>query len=336
MRAYISGRSYDAYGGGLPLDVAGELLEEAAWRADCGVDHFEVTAFLLHPSFAPRTGRDATSEAYFQAEFEADRSRLPRIRWERSKRKLTLAYESHIATAAEMHVPYNYSRRLVLAAIDELAAFLNDQRPILAKKTGLDANLFVRTVESLRADVPATDADVETFHKAHRELLKALEALLPWAERLEIDWKKFHPSARTLLDDELFWSEIDEFSPHGNDTGHDLLDDLRRWRRSHATTPPLDFLAHELRKLGFDPVKQDDEIDTYTHDQAAIALAFGLIKLEGSCDPATRDAALAAIGRQQDPSVAERFGWRQPTPDMDAAYAKLRAVLARMPMDEGF
>ena len=99
--------------------------------------------------------------------------------------------------------------------------------------------------------------------------------------------------------------------------------------------PPLDFLAHELRRWGFDPTKQDDEIDMYTHDQAAIALAFGLIKLEGSCDPATGDAALAAIGRQRDPSLAERFGWRQPTPDMDAAYAKLRAVLGRMPMDEG-
>lgn len=329
MRAFIVGRSYDTYGGGLPLTATGYLLEEAAWRADCGVDHFEATAFFLTPGIA------ASHLQASQAMFEADRSRLPRIRWERSKRRLTLEYESHIATAPEMRVRRNFSRQLVLAAIDELAAFLNDQRLTLAKKAGLDEELFIRTVESLRADVPANDADVETFYAAHRERLKELEALLPWWERLEVDWKKFHPSARTLLDDELFWSESDEFSPHGNDTGHDLLDDLRRWRRSHAAAPPLDFLAHELRSWGFDPTKQDDEVDMYTHDQATIALAFGLIKLEGSCDPATRDAALAAIGREQDPALAERFGWRKPTPDMDAAYAKLRAVLARMPMDEG-
>jgi uncharacterized protein YfeS len=329
MRAYISGRSYNTYGGGLPLAAAGYLLEEAAWRVDCGVDHFEATAFLLTPDI------DARHLPESQAEFEADRSRLPRIRWERSKRKLTVEYESRIATAPEMHVRHNWSRPLVLAAIDELAAFLNDQRPTLAKKAGLDEELFIRTVESLRVDVPATDADVEAFYAAHRERVKELEAFLPWPERLEIDWKKFHPSARTLLDDELYWSESDEFSPHGNDTGHDLFDDLRRWRRSHAAAPPLDFLAHELRSWGFDPARQDDEIAVYTHDQAAIALAFGLIKLEGSCDPATRDAALAAISRQQDPSMAERFGWKQPTPDKDAAYAKLRAVLGRMPMDEG-
>ncbi len=321
MRAFIVGRSYDTYGGGLPLAAAGDLLEEAASRADCGLDHFEATAFLLSPGIA------ASHLQASQATFEADRSRLPRIRWERSKRKLTLEYESHIATAQEMHIRHNFSRRLVLAAIDELAAFLNDQRPTLAKKAGLDEELFIRTVESLGASVPATDADIETFYHEHRARLKELEALLPWWERLEVDWKRFHPSARTLLNDEFFWSESDEFSPHGNDTGHDLFDDLRRWRRSHAATPPLDFLAHELLRWGFDPAKQDDEIDMYTRDQAAIALAFGLIKLEGSCDPATGDAALAAIGRQQDPSLAERFGWRPPTPDMDAAYAKLRAVL---------
>jgi hypothetical protein len=65
---------------------------------------------------------------------------------------------SHIATAREMHVRHNFSRRLVLAAIDELAAFLNDQRLTLAKKAGLDEESFIRTVESLRADLPATDA----------------------------------------------------------------------------------------------------------------------------------------------------------------------------------
>src|ERR1035437_8121426 len=105
MRAFSSGRSYDTYGGGLPLAAAGYLLEEAAWRADCGVDHFEATAFLLTPDI------DARHLPESQAEFEADRSRLPRIRWERSKRKLTLEYESHIATAPEMHVRHNFSRR---------------------------------------------------------------------------------------------------------------------------------------------------------------------------------------------------------------------------------
>ena len=328
MRAYISGRSYDTYGGGLPLAAAGYLLEEAAWRADCGVDHFEATAFLLTP------GVDARDLPTFQDMFEADRARLPRIRWEHSQRKLTLEYESHIATAREMHVRHNWSRRLLLAAIAELAAFLNDQRPPLAKKAGLDEELFIRPVYSLRADVPATDADVETFYKAHRQRVKDLEALLPWPERLEIDWKKFHPSARTLIDDELFWSESDEFSPHGNDTGHDLFDDLRRWRRSHAAAPPLDFLVREMRSWGFDPAKQDDEIAVYAHDQGAIGLAFGLIKLEGSCEPATRDAALTAIARLQDPGLAERFGWRLPTPEAVAAYSKLRAVLARMPVGE--
>jgi uncharacterized protein YfeS len=328
MRAFIVGRSYDTYGGGLPLSAAGYLLEEAAWRADCGVDHFEATAFLL--GFTPTVSRDAASEAYFQARFEADRSRLPRIRWERSKRRLTLEYESHIATAPEMHVRHNWSRRLVLAAIDELAAFLNDQRPTLAKKAGFDAGLFIRTVESLRADVPTTDADVETFYAAHRERVKVLESLLPWPERLEIDWKKFHPSARRILDDEFFWSESDEVSPHGNDTGHDLFDDLRRWRRSHAAAPPLEFLARELHRWGFEPAVEDDEIAIYTHDQAVIALAFGLIKLEGSCDPETRDAALVAIIRRRDSSLGEHPGLKKPTPEIDAAYSKLRDVLDSM------
>ena len=96
MRAFSSGRSYDTYGGGLPLAAAGYLLEEAAWRADCGVDHFEATAFLLTPGAPSRLQAS-------QAMFEADRSRLPKIRWERSKRKLTPPSPNRQARSAPLN-----------------------------------------------------------------------------------------------------------------------------------------------------------------------------------------------------------------------------------------
>jgi hypothetical protein len=34
-----------------------------------------------------------------------------------------------------------------------------------------------------------------------------------------------------VLDDPFFWQEADDFAPHGNDTGADLLADYRPWRR---------------------------------------------------------------------------------------------------------
>jgi uncharacterized protein YfeS len=331
MEAYISGRSYNIYGGGASLSTLGDLLEHAAWDADCGVDVFEAMA-CFRPTRPPKPGRGfETSIERLNAELED----MPRFRWARTKRKLSVSYESRIGEADEVFRARPPRRDLVIAALDELAGLLKASMPALRKKPGFDADLFLGTLESLRDGVPATDEAIVAFRDAHRARREARRSLLPWWERREIDWARFHPAARTLLDDEFFWLEDDEYAPHGNDTGSDLMTDFRRWRKTHGDTLPLDFLSNEIRSWGFNldwrdrPREQwdsDDELAVNTYDQAAVALAFALIKLEGSCDAETRAVALEALAREGDPKVAAHFGW-PPSPERDASFAKLRLAL---------
>jgi len=70
----------------------------------------------------------------------------------------------------------------------------------------------------------------------------------------------------------------------------------------------------------------NSQIGDEPSDEAVVALAFALIKLEGSCPEAPRAAALEAIDRQLDSQVAARFGWNIPRERVDAL-GQLRAVL---------
>jgi uncharacterized protein YfeS len=192
-------------------------------------------------------------------------------------------------------------------------------------------------MDSLAGLIPGTDAEVAAFAAAHAQRRQLERGALPWWEQIDIHWADYRPAAREILNDPFFWSEIDGHAPHGNDTGADLMNDFRRWRRSHKSRPPIEFLERVLRGWGFStdwkrlPVAEWDssvELAMCTHAEAAVALAFALIKLEGSCDGAVRAVALEAIDRLADPRVALHFGWTV-SPERSAATERVKAVLER-------
>lgn len=147
--------------------------------------------------------------------------------------------------------------------------------------------------------------------------------LVPW-ERLGIEWSDYHPKAREILNDPFFWDSMDDYAPHGNDTGADLLHDFLLWRKTHLTVDVAHFLQRLLEEWGFNkrrlarlrkPVStwtEADEIMLCLYDEATVAAAFAQLKLEAKCDAKVREAALASIARQLDPTVATHFGWSIP------------------------
>lgn len=168
-----------------------------------------------------------------------------------------------------------------------------------------DLQAFLSHCEAARMRIPLSEATLEELIGGLRAAYQARrEALSPW-DKLGIDWDDFHPRAREILDDPFFWDCSNDFSPNGNDTGADLLENYRDWRRTHATASPIRFLEDLSIQWGYSSMGSMDE---ETRDEAIIALAFADIKLRSVCDKQVRELALEAVGRQR--SHAENSdGW---------------------------
>jgi uncharacterized protein YfeS len=123
----------------------------------------------------------------------------------------------------------------------------------------------------------------------------------PW-ERLGIDWRDFYPDARKILDDPFYWEEANDFSPHGNDTGADLLSDYRRWLGRHPSDDPLDFYHNLIAQWGVSPDDTDPFIRSAL-DEAGVALAFAELKLRANCRPSAATLARQAVQRQREEAL---------------------------------
>lgn len=106
----------------------------------------------------------------------------------------------------------------------------------------------------------------------------------------------YHPRARELLDDPFYWDCVNDFSPHGNDAGADLLEEYRDWLKVHREGQPLAFLKNLARAWGYSGIAGMDKED---RNESGVALAFAEIKLRGVCGTAVRDLALQSVERQR-------------------------------------
>jgi hypothetical protein len=104
------------------------------------------------------------------------------------------------------------------------------------------------------------------------------------------------------------WKRIGHF--HGNDTGADLLEAFRRWNKRNRSGTPTKFLADLLARWDVKPIDWgivDEDavkklhkkrpVDLSLCNEAAIALAFAVIKLRASCPPDVVQLAKNALER---------------------------------------
>lgn len=125
-------------------------------------------------------------------------------------------------------------------------------------------------------------------------------AMSPW-ERLDVDWTRYAPSARALLDDPFFWDPADDEAPHGNDEGADLLTDYLARRPDD----PMAFLAAQARECGYDTLDEAAADDEYLHDALVLGTAFAEIKVTGQLTAALRGLALDVLARRGGPEPTE-------------------------------
>jgi uncharacterized protein YfeS len=67
-----------------------------------------------------------------------------------------------------------------------------------------------------------------------------------------------HPNAKALMEDDFFWSPVDEEAPFGSDAGSDAAYGFQKWRQAQPSGSPIDYLQQFLGPWAFSPLAWDD------------------------------------------------------------------------------
>jgi uncharacterized protein YfeS len=256
------------------------------------VNEIELTLFLAHPGPPKETLQGMC------VKFAEERAHLPRITFRRSREKVEIAHFSSALDARdwESRSPIT-TAQFKATTLDVIAAISLLKRKVKAKDA-FDVNGFLAHCASRVDEAPESDAALTQLigHLREREAKRRTE-MSPW-EKLGIDWRDYHPYARTILDDPFFWDCSDDFAPHGNDTGADILADFReRCERDHASSAVKSYLQTVASWHNADGTLP--EIMREPLNEAEVAFAFAEIKLRGTCSGWSAAQALAAIARQK-------------------------------------
>ncbi len=193
------------------------------------------------------------------------------------------------------------ARNLHLSA-KEVAASLTFIRKRIKKTDNFEVDRFLSDATQVLETKIDTEDEWEQIQEQARAIHQALLATKsPW-ELLEIDWDDFHPQSRELLDEPFYWECTDDYAPNGNDTGADLLEDFRQWNKKSPKTSPLKFLDRLMKRWGIEPIdwlateseiveklNHDDPISLRVCNEAAIGLAFAVIKMRAKCPSEVAD-----------------------------------------------
>lgn len=162
---------------------------------------------------------------------------------------------------------------------------------------------------------------------------------------------KAHPNAKRLMNEEFYFSPIDEYGPFGNDDGADTYAGFQEWRRTNKTKGPKEFLTEQISRWGYPtfdynetnfeklkPYLKQNEIGSILltgTDASIIAIAFGQLYLEGTIDKDFKELAKKAIKRELIPEILLMWGTPygieqlKPKPD-DPAIVERREKLKKM------
>jgi uncharacterized protein YfeS len=294
-------RTYNSYGAHSTLSmISGFLLTDAP---DFGKAISELTVTFHFPTSGPP--RKTLEQQY--ANFHANRLELPKVVFRRSREKAAIDVASDLLDGSDVETRYGLSLPLFTAAVRETIAALRLLKTRLTAKDDFSLDSLLTHCERREAFLPTADealVQLKTTLNQRRAAIRA--AMSPW-ERLDLDWRDYHPNARQILGDPFFWEGANDFSPHGNDTGADLLSDYRDWLRRNPTGKPLDFYKNLITRWGF-ALNSSDSTARSVMDEAAVALAFAELKLRGECRPDVSDLARQATDRQRQEAL-EAVDW---------------------------
>jgi len=339
MDVYGNKKTYNTFGGNDSYSLVANLLTERLGDYGAGVESIEMTGYLRSATRNPRP----TLEGLFD-QHHSYLSKLPTITFRRKLKRVEICFLSEHFTADDAK-GWNPSPEKCQIAAGEMANALLLLRKRIKPEDDFNVERFLTDAANILATRIETMEEWEQIRQQATEKRKAKLALKdPW-ELLEIDWDKYHAQAREVLDDPFFWECASDLAPHGNDTGADLLEDYCRWDKRNSTKSPLTFLDWLLKKWGITPIdwsitdeekvrtlEREEPIPVSVCNEAAIALAFAVIKMRATCPPEVIVRGLAALSRTAI-AVKDSTLSNEVKAEWDIALAKMRAKLESLRRD---
>jgi uncharacterized protein YfeS len=314
MDVSVYARTYNSYGGSTIFSPIGDLLYVRLGEYGEAINEIEMTMCLRNSRHNPLPTLESMFEQYHKYI-----KTLPKITFRR-KRKLVEMQVLCRSLAAEDNKRSQVSvEKCNRAMIDVMTAL-----PLLKIKLkgtdDFDLPRFLTDAQRVLQMPFRSEDEIRNLREqanGRREIERAKKD--PW-ELLDIDWDEFHPKARQILDDPFFWDCVDDFAPHGNDTGADLLADYQKWVKRNPHASPMTFLDRLLARWGIEPIDWSltDEagvrqlhatkpIELSVCNEAIVALAFAALKVKGECPSDVAGLAIKAIDRDSHTFIREHL-----------------------------
>jgi len=292
MKFYVMTRTYNSWGGHPTLSLIPEFLLREAGEWGSAVSELTVS-FHLATSGPPLR----TLEQMFAA-FHEKRLSLPKVTFKRKKGEVIIDIASELFDGKASERMRELSLPLFKAAVSETLAALALLRKRLAPNDDFQLDALLAHCRQAESRLPSTQEEFAALaDDIKRRRAERIAAMSPW-EKVGVDWRDYHPSARQILDDPFYWDCVNDFAPHGNDTGADLLEEFREWLHQNPSGEPTTFYKQLIFQWGL-PESPTNDLERSVFDEAAVALAFAELKLRATCSPAVAELARAAISRQR-------------------------------------
>jgi uncharacterized protein YfeS len=338
MQVSVIRQTYDSLGGIAVHSFIGDLLTLRLGNYGSGLKEIDITVCFRHAKRNPKP----TLEDLFD-DFHKYVKTLPRTTFYRRAKRIEINFLSDNFTAEYEESGRKPTLKDYQTAAKEIAALLPLIQKKLKPKDKFDIQSFIADAEAiLSSKVKSLDEWKKIGRQADKLIQAENAAKDPW-ELLEIDWDKFHRNARKILDDPFFWDCADDFAPHGNDTGADVLEAFRRWHRKNPRTLPIKFLDDLMKRWDIEPVEwletgrttvlklnKQDPISMQVSNQAAVGLAFAVIKMRPKCPQDAIERASAALDRMEILYSRSKMGRKQKA-EWKTALTKMREKLDAMP-----
>jgi hypothetical protein len=283
----IFGHHYPRFfGGGVPSFVS-DLMEDGG-RFRTGLAELQLT-FLQQGDYVPfhysdgRTVRDGSDGQ--RDRWELRLSSLPKKSFQRQKRRLSveLRGDPRLDNQDGVYLT-NITREEMRIGAEMLRDALTYVQSTLKLADGVDLSALIAAAATLALrDWPSDEALRESCRIAHEKDRARIKAMDPWSM---IDMDGFHRDARKVLDHPSDWSQSDDFSPHGNDLGADILGAWSRLKRQSVS---------EIAQYFQIDLASDDAAAGMARIQISQALAFGHIKKSAACPKDVAQLALQIL-----------------------------------------
>jgi hypothetical protein len=274
---------------GLIGHVSRHLTAQQAFFGN-GLHEINLGLYYRWRSLEPETviyGDDARSYAFEEVT-------LPKRRFRRSREVLDIEWRSPRMVGRDVKAirEENITSAQFRIGLDDLIDAIGYGLGSVKPSDDVDVGGLMEWLRDQRSRIPREDSDLRARLQADEAAFRKIMSGLNEWEKLGLDWRDFHADARRILDDPSDWDPVDDFSPHGNGTGADILEN---WSRNARSSPRA--VADRFGFIGQDPASNRDEWMQWA--LIHLGLAFGHIKKRATCPPDLARRTRAVLTRER-------------------------------------